>query len=71
MHVGKHAGVDLGDLDADAVQSLIDKWLPKAKAEAKPKADDKRLMAALEEVDALLNPKEPEPAAAAPVEEEY
>jgi hypothetical protein len=55
VHVGKHAGVDLGDLDEDAVTSLIEKWLPKHKENAKPKADDKRLAAALEEVAALLN----------------
>jgi hypothetical protein len=54
VHVGKHAGVDLGDLDAEAVQKLIDLWLPKAKADAKPKADDKRLMAALQEVADLM-----------------
>jgi len=54
VHVGKHAGVDLGDLDAEAVQALIDNWLPKAKANAKPKADDKRLIAALTEVEELL-----------------
>jgi hypothetical protein len=54
VHVGKHAGVDLGDLDEDAVKSLIDKWLPKAKEAPKPKADDKRLIAALEEVLELL-----------------
>jgi len=54
VHVGKHAGVDLGDLDEDAVKSLIEKWLPKHKENAKPKADDKRLAAALEEVAALL-----------------
>lgn len=48
VHVGKHAGIDLGDLDEDAVRALIAKWLPVAKANPKPKADDKRLMAALE-----------------------
>lgn len=63
VHVGKHAGVDLGDLDAEAVQALIDRWLPKAQAEAKPKADDKRLMAALKEVSDLMS-------GAAQVEEE-
>jgi hypothetical protein len=57
VHVGKHAGVDLGDLDEDAVNSLIEKWLPKHKENAKPKADDKRLAAALEEVAALLGIK--------------
>lgn len=60
VHVGKHKGVDLGDLDADAVQALIDKWLPKAEAMDKPKADDKRLMKALKEVQALLADAEEE-----------
>lgn len=54
VHVGKHAGVDLGDLDEDAVKSLIEKWLPVHEANAKPKADDKRLAAALKEVGELL-----------------
>jgi hypothetical protein len=56
VHVGKHKGVDLGDLDAEAVTALIEKWLPKCGAEGQPKptADDKRLKAALEEVKALL-----------------
>jgi hypothetical protein len=54
VHVGKHAGVDLGDLQEDAVQALIEKWLPAHKANAKPKADDKRLAAALEAVMELM-----------------
>ena len=54
VHVGKHAGVDLGDLDEDAVKLLIEKWLPAHTANAKPKADDKRLAAALKEVGELL-----------------
>lgn len=54
VHVGKHVGVDLGDLDEDAVKLLIEKWLPGHKANAKPKADDKRLAAALETVAELL-----------------
>jgi hypothetical protein len=54
VHVGKHAGVDLGDLDEDAVKALLEKWLPKHKENAKPKADDKRLAAALEQVMELL-----------------
>lgn len=54
VHVGKHAGVDLGDLDEDAVKALIEKWLPAHEANAKPKADDKRLAAALKEVGELL-----------------
>lgn len=66
VHVGKHSGVDLGDLDAEAVQSLIDKWLPKHKENAKPKADDKRLAASLEVVAELLGQ-----ASAPVVEDEY
>ena len=67
VHIGKHAGVDLGDLPEDAVQALLEKWLPKAKADPKPKADDKRLMAALDEVQALLGGGADE----APAEDEY
>lgn len=57
VHVGQHKGVDLGDLDAEAVTKLIEKWLPRVGAEGQPKptADDKRLKAALEEVKALLD----------------
>jgi hypothetical protein len=54
VHVGKHSGVDLGDLDEDAVKLLIEKWLPVHEKNAKPKADDKRLAAALKEVGELL-----------------
>jgi hypothetical protein len=69
VHVGKHAGIDLGDLDVEAVKALIDKWLPLHQANAKPKADDKRLAAALVEVSALIgHPADAEPA---PVEEAF
>lgn len=61
VHVGKHAGVDLGDLSEDAVKALIANWLPVHKANAKPKADDKRLSAALDEVGQLLGLVEPAP----------
>lgn len=54
VHVGKHKGVDLGDLDADAVQSLIDKWLPVGEAMEKPLKADKALIKALKEVKSLL-----------------
>ncbi len=67
VHVGKHAGVDLGDLDEDPVKSLIEKWLPKHRETAKPKADDKRLAAALEEVMDLLGIEADKPEA----EDEY
>ena len=48
MHVGKYVGIELRDLNPEAVQALVEKWLPTGKANAKPSADDKRLMAALE-----------------------
>jgi hypothetical protein len=48
VHVGKYAGIELRDLSPEAVEALAEKWLPGAKASAKPTADDKRLIAALE-----------------------
>lgn len=48
VHVGSHKGVEVGDLDEDAIKKLHEKWLPTAKANPKPTADDKRLMTALE-----------------------
>jgi hypothetical protein len=48
VHVGRHRGLELRDLNPEAVQALTEKWLPAAKASAKPTADDKRLMAALD-----------------------
>ena len=61
VHVGKHAGVDLGDLDLEAVKKLISNWLPEAKKVEKPKADDKRLIAALEKVEQELKATEDVP----------
>jgi hypothetical protein len=48
IHVGKCKGLELRDLAPEQVQALITNWLPMAKATAKPLADDKRLMAALD-----------------------
>jgi len=48
IHVGKCKGLELRDLAPEQVQALIANWLPSAKAIAKPLADDKRLMAALD-----------------------
>ena len=48
VHVGKYNGIELRDLNPEAVQALVDKWLPTAKANAKPTAADGRLIAALE-----------------------
>jgi hypothetical protein len=48
VHVGKYTGIELRELNPEAVQTLAEKWLPTAKANAKPTADDRRLIAALE-----------------------
>ena len=48
IHVGKCKGLELRDLAPEQVQALIANWLPMMKATAKPLADDRRLMAALE-----------------------
>src|SRR5882672_10096 len=48
VHVGRCKGLELRDLAAEQVQALVANWLPGAKTNAKPLADDKRLMAALE-----------------------
>jgi hypothetical protein len=48
IHVGKCKGLELRDLSPDQVQALTLHWLPMVKANAKPTADDRRLMAALE-----------------------
>ena len=55
VHIGKHKGLDLGDLDRAAVTALIQHWLPEVKAKAKPLADDRRLMAALEAAQAEID----------------
>ena len=48
IHVGRCKGLEVRDLSPEQVGALIERWLPTAKANAKPTADDKRLMAALE-----------------------
>ena len=48
VHIGRCKGLELRDLAAEQVQALVENWLPTAKANAKPTADDKRLIAALE-----------------------
>ena len=52
VHVGKYKGKALGEVDEAGVGSLIDKWLPKAKADGK--ADDAALIAALTELADIL-----------------
>lgn len=48
IHVGRCKGLELRDLAPEQVQALIEHWLPTAKANPKPLADDRRLMAALD-----------------------
>lgn len=48
IHVGRCKGLEVRDLSPEQVGALITNWLPTAKANAKPTADDKRLIAALE-----------------------
>jgi hypothetical protein len=48
IHVGKCKGLEVRDLSPEQVGALIGNWLPTAKANAKPSADDRRLIAALE-----------------------
>ncbi len=47
VHVGKNAGLDLGDLDEASVRALIGRWLPDAMANPKPLKADRELIAAL------------------------
>jgi len=55
VHVGKHKGLDLGDLDRDAVEALVTKWLPNALEKEKPLKADRELIAALQHArEALL-----------------
>lgn len=55
VHVGKHAGVELRDLDVEAVRKLHDIWLPKHEGNPKPSADDRRLAAAVMEAMEVIN----------------
>lgn len=48
IHVGKCKGQALRDLTPEQLTGLVTHWLPAAKANSKPTADDQRLMRALE-----------------------
>ena len=52
VHVGKYKGKKLGEVDEAGVATLIEKWLPKAKADSK--AEDAALVAALTELAEIL-----------------
>ena len=54
IHVGRHAGLDLGDLDQGAVEALVTRWLPDAMANPKPLKADRDLVAALREAAGAL-----------------
>lgn len=56
VHIGKHTGKALGDVDEEGVALLIEKWLPKAIKDNK--SEDALLIAALTEVQALLHPSD-------------
>src|SRR6478609_4513058 len=58
IHVGKCKGLEVRDLSPEQVGALVENWLPTAKANAKPTADDKRLIAALESWQATQKPAE-------------
>lgn len=48
IHVGRCKGLEVRDLAPEQVEALIVNWLPTAKENTKPTADDKRLIAALD-----------------------
>lgn len=48
VHVGKHAGNALGDLDKEAIEPLVTKWMPEAKSDLEASPADRALIAALE-----------------------
>lgn len=56
VHIGKHTGKALGDVDEEGVELLISKWLPQAIKSNK--SEDALLIAALTEVQALLHPSD-------------
>jgi hypothetical protein len=49
VHVGKHAGIDLCELDRDSVDKLFNNWLPIALEMPKPLKADRDLIAALQQ----------------------
>jgi hypothetical protein len=63
VHVGKHQGLELCDLDQVAVRSLCENWLPIAKAMTKPLKADRDLMAALEQAAPEMGIPQPAPQA--------
>jgi hypothetical protein len=60
VHVGKHSGLDLGELDREAVEALLTKWLPTALEMEKPLKADRELIAALQQAKEALSSDEDE-----------
>jgi hypothetical protein len=60
VHVGRHAGLDLGDLDRDSVEAILVRWLPDAQANPKPLKADRELIAALQAAAAVLGQQQEE-----------
>ena len=48
VHIGRFKGSEIRELSTESIEALVTHWLPTAKANAKPTADDRRLMAALD-----------------------
>jgi len=60
VHVGRHAGIDLGELDQESVEALVSKWLPSALEMEKPLKADRELIAALQQAREALSAAETE-----------
>ena len=54
VHVGRHSGIDLGELDRESVEALLTKWLPQALEMNKPLKADRELIAALQQAKQAL-----------------
>jgi hypothetical protein len=60
VHVGRHTGIDLGELDRESVEALATKWLPTALEMEKPLKADRELIAALQQAKQALSSQDDE-----------
>jgi len=60
VHVGRHTGIDLGELDRESVEALATKWLPTALEMEKPLKADRELIAALQQAKQALSSEDDE-----------
>jgi hypothetical protein len=60
VHVGRHTGIDLGELDRESVEALLTKWLPTAVEMEKPLKADRELIAALQQAKQALSSQDDE-----------